>query len=191
MSRAAPPLPRLSLRLPGSRALLLLALGAGFGGAAFADTAAIERCRKEPDSLLRLRCYDAIPLPAAGAPAAPPAPAARGAAAPAAAAAGAAPAAAAAAPASPATQFGLENRPQPQQPKPVDSIESSIPGRVDGWVANTRFRLANGQVWEIRDGSRATYDLRDPKVRIVRGLSGSFFMELEGVSQSPRVRRVE
>jgi hypothetical protein len=85
----------------------------------------------------------------------------------------------------------MENRPQPQQAKPVDSIESSIPGRVDGWVANTRFRLANGQVWEIRDGSRAAYDLRDPKVRIVRGLSGSFFMELEGASQSPRVRRVE
>jgi hypothetical protein len=184
-------MPRLSLRLPGRRAVLLLALAAGFGGAALADTAAIERCRREPDSLLRLRCYDAIPLPAAAAPAASPAPAPR-AASPAAPAAGVpAAAAGAAAPASPAAQFGMENRPQPQQAKPVDSIESSIPGRVDGWVANTRFRLANGQVWEIRDGSRAAYDLRDPKVRIVRGLSGSFFMELEGASQSPRVRRVE
>jgi len=175
----------------GIRAAVLVVLGTGLAGSAAADTAALLRCRQETDSLLRLRCYDAIPLPAAASGTAPtPTPAA---AAPASSASGSAVTtapAAAAVPSSTAAQFGLENRPQPQQ-QAVDSVESSIPGRVDGWERNTRFKLANGQVWEIRDGSRAAYDLRDPKVRIVRGFSGSFFMEIEGASQTPRVRRVE
>jgi len=91
--------------------------------------------------------------------------------------------------ADPAALFGLENRRQP--PSVPDAIDSSVPGRFDGWQGNSRIRLSNGQVWEIRDGSQASYDLRDPKIRIVRGMSGTFFMEIEGVSQIPRVRRVE
>jgi len=169
---------------------LVFALAAGFSGLCVADPAAIQRCRQEPDSLLRLKCYDAIPLPAtpnatdaARQVARPP----QGqAAAPQGAAAGAT-----AAPVDPVVQFGLENRPPPQQASRPDSIESVIPGRFDGWVRGSRFRLANGQVWEIRDNSQGTYDLRDPKVRITRGVSGSFFMEVGGVSQTPRVRWVE
>lgn len=192
MNRIALSPPGCSLRLFGVKAALLVALGAGLAGSAAADTAAIQRCRKETDSLLRLRCYDAIPLPAAASGTAPtPTPAA---AAPASSASGSAVTtapAAAAVPSSTAAQFGLETRPQPQPQQAIESIESTIPGRVDGWVGNTRFKLANGQVWEIRDGSQAAYDLRDPKVRIVRGFSGSFFMEIDGVSRTPRVRRVE
>lgn len=187
-----------SRRLP--RAVFALALGASLSVPAAADPAALQRCRQEPDSLLRLRCYDAIPLPpqsgaiapaprTTAAPAA--APAAAASAAPAAATAAAPAAAAAAAPASPAARFGLESRPQPVQAEAVDSIQSYIPGRVDGWLPGTRFRLANGQVWEISDGSRAAHDLRDPRVRVTRGLSGSFFMEIDGAARTPRVRRVE
>jgi len=51
--------------------------------------------------------------------------------------------------------------------------------------------MANGQLWEVTDGSQAAYRLSDPKVRISRGISGSFFMEIQGVSQTPRVRRIE
>lgn len=176
----------------GSRTIraLAFAFAAGFSGLCAADPAAIQRCRQETDSLLRLRCYDAIPLPATSA-ATPatrqsnqPAP---GQAAPLQGAA----AGAAAAPADPVRQFGLEARPQQQAAARPDSIESVIPGRFDGWVPGSRFRLANGQVWEIRDNSQGTYDLQDPKVRISRGVSGSFFMEVAGVSQTPRVRRVE
>lgn len=176
----------------GSRTVRALAFtfAAGFSSLCAADPAAIQRCRQETDSLLRLRCYDAIPLPATSA-ATPatrqsnqPAP---GQAAPLQGAA----AGAAAAPADPVRQFGLEARPQQQAAARPDSIESVIPGRFDGWVPGSRFRLANGQVWEIRDNSQGTYDLQDPKVRISRGVSGSFFMEVAGVSQTPRVRRVE
>lgn len=169
---------------------LVFAVAAGFAGLCAADPAAIQRCRQEPDALLRLKCYDAIPLPAASTAVDATRQAVRPAQGPAAAAPGAA-AGAAAAPADPVVQFGLENRPQSQQAPRTDAIESSIPGRFDGWVRGSRFRLANGQVWEIRDNSQGTYDLQDPKVRISRGVSGSFFMEVAGVSQTPRVRRVE
>lgn len=169
---------------------LVFAVASGFAGLCAADPAAIQRCRQEPDALLRLKCYDAIPLPATSTASgasrqAVPAPQEQAASAQRAA------AGTAAAPADTSAQFGLENRPQPQQALPPDSIESVIPGRFDGWVRGSRFRLANGQVWEIRDNSQGTYDLRDPRVRISRGVSGSFFMEVAGVSQTPRVRRVE
>lgn len=70
-------------------------------------------------------------------------------------------------------------------------MESTIAGTFEGWLAGSRLRLANGQVWEIADGSSASYLLRDPKVRITRGMLGSFFMTIEGVAQSPRVRRIQ
>ena len=173
------------------RALLIAAV-AGHPVLTMADPAAIQRCRQEGDSLLRLKCYDAIPLPSAltssdtsrqavrpeQVQAAPPQGAAAG-------------AATTAAAADRASQFGLESRPQAQKESRPDAIESVILGRFDGWVRGSRFRLANGQVWEIRDNSQGTYDLLDPKVRISRGISGSFFMEIPGVSQTPRVRRVE
>jgi hypothetical protein len=170
---------------------LVFAVAVGFSGVCVADPAAIQRCRQESDSLLRLRCYDAIPLPATttGADAARQAvPPAQGQATPAL---GAAASATTGVAADRAANFGFENQPQPQQAPRPDSIESVIPGRFDGWVRGSRFRLANGQVWEVRDNSQGTYDLRDPKVRISRGVSGSFFMEVAGVSQTPRVRRVE
>ena len=43
----------------------------------------------------------------------------------------------------------------------------------------------------IADGSQTAYDVKNPVVRIVRGAFGSFFMEIEGVSHSPKVRRVQ
>lgn len=70
-------------------------------------------------------------------------------------------------------------------------MESTINGRFDGWVADTRFVLANGQVWQINDGSTTAYVAQlNAKVRVTRGLLGSYFMQVEGVSQMPRVKRL-
>ncbi|HMM86019.1 hypothetical protein [Azohydromonas sp.] len=147
-------------------ALLLAALCAA--PPLLAATAAdLQRCRAIGDAAARLACYDALALPAASA-AVPT---------------GAAPAAP---PADPAARFGL------REPAPaVDAVESHIPGRFDGWDARTQIRLANGQVWQISDGSRGVYRLDSPRVRIRKGALGSFFLEIEGQNQSPRVRRVQ
>jgi len=86
----------------------------------------------------------------------------------------------------PEAQFGLKKRSEQTQ-----AIESHIPGRFEGWRPKTRIRLANGQVWEISDGSSGAYRLIDPKIRIRRGALGAYFLEIEGENRSPRVQRVE
>jgi hypothetical protein len=73
----------------------------------------------------------------------------------------------------------------------LQAISSVIKGRFDGWDADTRLTLANGQVWAIADGSRGAYRLTDPKVLITRGMLGSFFIEIEGAARTPRVRRLQ
>lgn len=168
------------------RPLALAALCAAALPALAATDADLRRCRAIADDRARLACYDALApaeaggerAPAAALPAtsttAPPAPAA------------AAGVTAAAPAAVPESSFGLR-----QRADPLDAIESTIPGRFDGWEPNAKLTLANGQVWQISDGSRGVYRLDSPKVRIRKGALGSFFLEIEGQNQSPRVRRVQ
>lgn len=150
-----------------------------------AQDAGLRRCRLIGDSVARLACYDALPAGAASAPAAP----AR-AAAPRAPALPATPSTpAAAAPAAPPAAFGLE-RQQPREE--VQAITSTIPGRFEGWGPHTRFKLANGQIWQVVDGSSAYYELDSPKIRVRRGLIGNtFYLDIEGQTRTPQVRRVE
>jgi hypothetical protein len=92
-----------------------------------------------------------------------------------------------------AARVGLPVKPLPQKIVPGDraEIESSIPGIFEGWQPQTRIRLLNGQLWQISDSSEGAYSLRDAKVKIERGSFGGFFMTIEGVGQTPRVRRLE
>jgi hypothetical protein len=158
---------------------------------ATADALARElaRCRAVADAAARLKCYDLI-VPGEGAGSAAAATTTASATAASATAGGAAspPAAAGPATAAAAARFGLEHLPMPGA---NDEVRSSIPGRFTGWEAKTRWRLANGQVWQVADGSRAYYQLESPAVRITRGALGSFFMEISGVSHAVPVRRVE
>lgn len=143
------------------RSLLLLLLFVAAG--ALADDAAFLHCRGLADPVARLACYDALPLPTAEEKAAAKPEA------------GAAPAAATKAKESP-QQFGLP--PPASTVEKLDTIESTIPGHFDGWVPDSRIRLANGQVWQVIDGTMRTLDLTDPKVTIRRGFLGAaYYME--------------
>jgi hypothetical protein len=73
----------------------------------------------------------------------------------------------------------------------TQSIDSEIEGLLDGWGPNTHFRLKNGQVWRVSDGSSATLYLKSPKVTVRRAALGSFLMEFEGSKETARVRRVQ
>ena len=176
---------------PLFRSFVPLLLAAGSPIAAHAQDS-LAGCRAITDSAARLACYDRLPLPGAapaassgqspamppatqpprpaGAPAAPP-----GAAAP------------AAAPTGEATRFGLPALPNAE----VQTIQSEIPGHFDGWQAGSRIRLANGQVWQVTDGTSRFANVDNPKVTVRRGSLGSFFLEIDGVTPSPRVRRIE
>lgn len=135
----------------------------------WADDSALARCRAIGDDRARLACYDAIVPPASGVDAQ------RAAATP-----------GRAAPAD-AAGFGL---PAPRRQED-EELRSRIPGLFDGWDAKTVLTLENGQAWQIADGSRAYYQLQRPQVRIVRGAISGYFLEVEGVAQRPRVRRVK
>lgn len=171
------------------RRRLLFAVGcvAACAATAQAPGVAIVTCRALVDAGARLACYDAIEVPmaprAAGLPGdMPPArsPLPQPAVAP------AAPLAAAAASAD--AGFGL---PAPRGAEPQASMASRIAGRFEGWGPGTRLRLTNGQVWQVADDTRGAYELDSPAVRIKRGVLGSFFIEIDGVSAVPRVRRVD
>jgi len=138
-----------------------------------ADDSGLLRCRGLTDPAARLACYDAL------VPAAAPPPAAR---------APERPATSAPAPAAPPDRFGL----QTPATEVAQAVDSHIPGEFRGWEANSRLTLANGQVWEVNDGSRgALAPVVDPKVRVRRGVLGSFYLEIEGLNRSPRVKRVK
>lgn len=131
-------------------------------GAAFADDAAILKCRSLADTAARLGCYDAIPV---GAPAAAAAKARE-------------------------QNFGIETARKPAEV--ADAIDSTIAGDFDGWGPSSRFKLANGQVWRVIDASEAVLArTSNPKVRIERNVFGTMFMKIEGTNNSPKVRRVE
>jgi hypothetical protein len=159
---------------------LLFACAALSAGAAFADDAAILKCRSLPDTARRLACYDAIPVGAAPVAAAAPA-------------AAASPAVVSTARAV-TTEQGFGLRPVVKKQKDVEpaSIRSSVVGRFDGWGPGTIFRLANGQVWKVTDDTDAVLPImQDPNVEITRGLIGAYFLQVEGHTNSARVARVK
>jgi len=133
---------------------------------AAADDAGLRACRALAESAARLACYDALPLGV---------PAAR------------------AAPATPARQapetFGIEQKAATQNR--LEEIHSHIPGAFDGWTSDTTLVLANGQSWKITDGSSRRAFLNNPKVTVRRAALGSFTLEIEGESRTPKVRRVQ
>jgi hypothetical protein len=169
--------------------VLLFVSGVCLSGAALADDAALLHCRASSDASARLACYDAIPALAAGSA---PAPAVAVASAPA----QAAPAASPAAYVMPVPgraemeqMFGKE--PSALQAYRLESFESRIDGKFDGWVAGQRIRLANGQVWAVVDGSDDLLEADNPRVTVKRGLLGAVFLDIEGAHRAPKVRRVQ
>lgn len=151
-------------------ALLLSSCGSIACAAGAQDlTGDVKTCRQQVDAASRLRCYDAISLPA-DAPAATTKSVAHAAEA--------------------VAKFGQEAvKPPAGNPPALQQVESRIRGRFQGWRPNQRMELENGQVWRIADDSEALYDLQDPKVVVHRGLFGAYFLEIDGVPFQVRVVR--
>jgi hypothetical protein len=82
--------------------------------------------------------------------------------------------------------FGLE-----QKKAPIDSIESTIPGKFDGWEPNQQITLGNGQVWRVVDDSRGIVYGTNLKVKLERGTLGTMFLQIEGTNRSPKVKRLK
>ena len=148
---------------PARNALKTLLLLLLISSTALANDAGLLKCRGIADAPARLTCYDALMLSATEPKAGPNEPRQT------------------------PEQFGM---PQPTSKVALDAIESHIPGHFEGWEPQTMIRLANGQIWQIRDDSRHTQDIHNPKVVIRRGVLGAFYLEVEGANSSPRVKRL-
>lgn len=171
--------------------VLLGLLLANAAGSAQADNASIERCRTVVEAAARLACYDAIALPVNpsrpgwGAPAPGAAPAAAvTAATPVSPTPAAVPAVNASAPGS---NFGL---PAAKSAAEADQLQTRILGLVESFPRGTQYRLENGQVWQIIETTMGFYQLNNPRVTISKGLLGNFYLQIEGVAATPKVRRV-
>jgi hypothetical protein len=146
--------------------------------AAWAADAEWLMCRQKPDAAQRLACYDAVvvaPSVASSPPALTPPTTVL--------------------PAAPPEATALRQTPEQfgQDPRvgALEAIESRYTGTFEGWSPRDKIRLANGQVWQVMDESNAAVYLQNPKVRVRRGALGAFFLEVEGLNRSARVKRLE
>lgn len=78
----------------------------------------------------------------------------------------------------------------PKRPD-IEAIQSVIPGTFEGWDADQRIRLANGQVWQVADDSSGVVLGKDLKATVSRGAMGAMFLEIEGSRKTPQVKRVK
>ncbi|MFG6414231.1 hypothetical protein ACG02S_10000 [Roseateles sp. DC23W] len=161
------------------KSALTLALVASVG-AASAQVDGLQRCRAVSDTHARLACYDAL-ADARPVPSAPPAPLA-------APAAPVVPTPAATSAVKSADTFGLPFARPVGEPQ---TLQSSVDADFAGWRPNQRIKLANGQIWQITDGSSVSLPRGERKVSVRHGMFGSFHLDIEGLNTSPKVKRIE
>jgi len=85
--------------------------------------------------------------------------------------------------------FGLEQKIIAEQQ--AEEITTRFEGMFTGWEPKQEFTLANGQVWQISDTSSAHHHIENPEIVIKRGMFGSFYMKIEGLNRTPRVKRIK
>ncbi len=71
-----------------------------------------------------------------------------------------------------------------------DEMSSTAVGQFDFWNKGQRVELENGQVWEITNSTNLYHKAANPRVTIEKGLFSSFYMHIDGVSKSLKVRRI-
>ncbi|MCV2351370.1 hypothetical protein [Paucibacter sp. Y2R2-4] len=150
---------------------------------AFAQDEALLSCRRLSEDKARLACYDAIAIGVKFGPTSARPSLSTEIASPV-----SAPTPLAAIQSDPAIKFGL---PTKDASSDLTTLQSAVGAGFDGWLPNQRIRLDNGQVWQVVDGSTVSIRSGARKVTIRRGMLGAFYLEVDGLNTSPRVRRIE
>lgn len=69
---------------------------------------------------------------------------------------------------------------------------AQVRGSVEGWSPGTEFRLDNGQIWKVLKGeARLPQPRNAPTVKLVPGLGGRWFLEVDENLPKARVYRVD
>src|SRR5438045_779237 len=101
-----------------------------------AEAQDLAKCRTITDTAARLACYDALPLPSTERPKETPQQFGR--------------------PQETPQQFG---NPPASRPIELDEIQARVVGHFNGWRLNARFRLDNGQLWQVTEDNQRLYSL--------------------------------
>lgn len=73
-----------------------------------------------------------------------------------------------------------------------DEIVAHAQGRITGWAPGTVFTLDNGQRWQVMKGTATLRTpLDSPRVRVVPGFSGRWFLEVTADMPKARVFLVD
>lgn|GEM_PF-4561202 len=79
-------------------------------------------------------------------------------------------------------------KPKPGTAIEYETVETEIVGGFSGWRPGTIFALANGQRWRVSEGSYPSpRETAHKRAKIVSGMLGNFFLEIEGVRSRPKV----
>jgi len=84
-------------------------------------------------------------------------------------------------------RFGLENE---VFDLGGEERRSKAIGQFGFWERGQRVELENGQVWRIVDDDELYYKVSNPAVTIEKGLLGSHYLHLDGISKSVKVKRI-
>lgn len=71
-----------------------------------------------------------------------------------------------------------------------DEMSSTALGEFRLWNRGQRIELENGQVWEIINDTNLFHKTTNPRVTIEKGLFSAFYLHIDGVSKSLKVRRI-
>ena len=73
-----------------------------------------------------------------------------------------------------------------------EPIHSRLVGSVQGWEPGTVFVLENGQQWKVLKGSmHLSKPLQNPAIRVVPGVAGRWFLEVQEDTPKARVYRID
>jgi hypothetical protein len=71
-------------------------------------------------------------------------------------------------------------------------IRARLQGSVSGWEPGTVFTLDNGQQWKVLKGGMTLHEpLSAPEVRVVPGVAGRWFLEVDPDLPKARVYRID
>lgn len=73
-----------------------------------------------------------------------------------------------------------------------EPIRSRLVGSVQDWEPGTVFVLENGQQWKVLKGNmHLSKPLQNPEIRVVPGVAGRWFLEVQEDTPKARVYRID
>ncbi|NVJ61341.1 MAG: hypothetical protein HWE27_13180 [Gammaproteobacteria bacterium] len=84
--------------------------------------------------------------------------------------------------------FGLEKEVENLS---LEKLDSKIIGKFSEWKKGTKFKLENGQEWQVINSRTLYHTVENPEVTIEKGAFGSFYLRFNGMNRRLKVKRLK